>query len=134
MAILFLSNTMWTKVRELCKCIERRSKTKQLASECKLWPKGLCICAYRNNRWEIFHDRICVTRWYIPRELLFNYSEYTTTIDIWVVGKDYVHQLVLITEVMPSPLHLVQNKMSIPCYHLILIQSMVLSFSFMYVK
>lgn len=55
-----------------------------------------------------------VTRWYRAPELLLNCSEYTGAIDIWSVGcilgemmtrqplfpgKDYVHQLRLITEV-----------------------------------
>ena len=54
------------------------------------------------------------TRWYRAPELLLNCSEYTAAIDIWSVGcilgeimtreplfpgKDYVHQLRLITEV-----------------------------------
>lgn len=57
-----------------------------------------------------------VTRWYRAPELLLNCSEYTAAIDIWSVGcilgeiatreplfpgKDYVHQLRLITEVCP---------------------------------
>ena len=55
-----------------------------------------------------------VTRWYRAPELLLNCSEYTQAIDMWSVGcilgeivtreplfpgKDYVHQLRLITEV-----------------------------------
>lgn len=55
-----------------------------------------------------------VTRWYRAPELLPNCSEYTSAIDIWSVGcifmeilrrdplfpgKDYVQQLVLITQV-----------------------------------
>ncbi|GAB4859259.1 Mitogen-activated protein kinase ntf6 [Ancistrocladus abbreviatus] len=59
-----------------------------------------------------------VTRWYRAPELLLNCSEYTTAIDIWSVGcimmeiirreplfpgKDYVQQLVLITELLGSP-------------------------------
>jgi len=55
-----------------------------------------------------------VTRWYRAPELLLNSSEYTSAIDVWSVGcifaeimtreplfpgKDYVHQLKLITEV-----------------------------------
>ena len=55
-----------------------------------------------------------VTRWYRAPELLLNCSEYTQAIDMWSVGcifgemvtreplfpgKDYVHQLLLITEV-----------------------------------
>ncbi|RWW30922.1 hypothetical protein GW17_00004471 [Ensete ventricosum] len=58
-----------------------------------------------------------VTRWYRAPELLLNCSEYTASIDIWSVGcilgeivtreplfpgKDYVHQLRLITETMSS--------------------------------
>jgi mitogen-activated protein kinase 1/3 len=56
-----------------------------------------------------------VTRWYRAPELLLNCSEYTEAIDVWSVGcifmellnrkplfpgKDYVQQLVLITEVL----------------------------------
>ncbi|KAE8675618.1 Mitogen-activated protein kinase 2 [Hibiscus syriacus] len=59
-----------------------------------------------------------VTRWYRAPELLLNCSEYTAAIDIWSVGcilgeimtreplfpgKDYVHQLKLITELIGSP-------------------------------
>jgi len=61
-----------------------------------------------------FMTEYVVTRWYRAPELLLNYSEYTAAIDIWSVGcilgeigtreplfpgKDYVHQLRLITEV-----------------------------------
>ncbi|KAI4376147.1 hypothetical protein MLD38_013938 [Melastoma candidum] len=59
-----------------------------------------------------------VTRWYRAPELLLNCSEYTAAIDMWSVGcilgeivtreplfpgKDYVHQLRLITELIGSP-------------------------------
>ncbi|KAK8509645.1 hypothetical protein V6N12_001728 [Hibiscus sabdariffa] len=59
-----------------------------------------------------------MTRWYRAPELLLNCSEYTAAIDIWSVGcilgeimtrqplfpgKDYVHQLKLITELIGSP-------------------------------
>ncbi|CAL5003978.1 unnamed protein product [Urochloa decumbens] len=59
-----------------------------------------------------------VTRWYRAPELLLNCSEYTQAIDMWSVGcifgeivtreplfpgKDYVHQLRLITELVGSP-------------------------------
>lgn len=59
-----------------------------------------------------------VTRWYRAPELLLSCSEYTTSIDVWSVGcifaellgrkplfpgKDYVHQLNLITKVIGSP-------------------------------
>ena len=61
-----------------------------------------------------FMTEYVVTRWYRAPELLLNCSEYTAAIDIWSVGcilmeilkreplfpgKDYVQQLVLITEV-----------------------------------
>lgn len=61
-----------------------------------------------------FMTEYVVTRWYRAPELLLNCSEYTTAIDVWSVGcilaeiltreplfpgKDYVHQLRLITEV-----------------------------------
>ncbi|CAI0414649.1 unnamed protein product [Linum tenue] len=60
-----------------------------------------------------FMTEYVVTRWYRAPELLLNCSEYTAAIDIWSVGcilgeimtqeplfpgKDYVHQLRLITE------------------------------------
>lgn len=62
-----------------------------------------------------FMTEYVVTRWYRAPELLLNCSEYTAAIDIWSVGcilgeimtreplfpgKDYVHQLKLITEVL----------------------------------
>jgi len=61
-----------------------------------------------------FMTEYVVTRWYRAPELLLNCSEYTSAIDVWSVGcifgeimtreplfpgKDYVHQLRLITEV-----------------------------------
>lgn len=61
-----------------------------------------------------FMTEYVVTRWYRAPELLLNCTEYTAAIDIWSVGcilgeimtreplfpgKDYVHQLRLITEV-----------------------------------
>lgn len=64
-----------------------------------------------------FMTEYVVTRWYRAPELLLNCSEYTAAIDIWSVGcilgeimtrkplfpgKDYVHQLRLITEVVLS--------------------------------
>ncbi|XP_017981724.1 PREDICTED: mitogen-activated protein kinase homolog MMK2 isoform X2 [Theobroma cacao] len=62
-----------------------------------------------------FMTEYVVTRWYRAPELLLNCSEYTAAIDIWSVGcilgeimtrqplfpgRDYVHQLRLITELM----------------------------------
>ncbi|PNX82942.1 mitogen-activated protein kinase 4-like protein, partial [Trifolium pratense] len=61
-----------------------------------------------------FMTEYVVTRWYRAPELLLNCSEYTSAIDVWSVGcifaeimtkeplfpgKDYVHQLRLVTEV-----------------------------------
>lgn len=61
-----------------------------------------------------FMTEYVVTRWYRAPELLLNSSEYTSAIDVWSVGcifaeimtreplfpgKDYVHQLKLVTEV-----------------------------------
>lgn len=61
-----------------------------------------------------FMTEYVVTRWYRAPELLLSCSEYTSAIDVWSVGcifgeimtreplfpgKDYVHQLRLITEV-----------------------------------
>lgn len=66
-----------------------------------------------------------VTRWYRAPELLLNCSEYTAAIDIWSVGcilgeimtreplfpgKDYVHQLRLITEVLILGLSTIQTS------------------------
>ncbi|XP_042486155.1 mitogen-activated protein kinase homolog MMK2-like [Macadamia integrifolia] len=65
-----------------------------------------------------FMTEYVVTRWYRAPELLLNCSEYTAAIDIWSVGcilgeimtreplfpgKDYVHQLRLVTELLGSP-------------------------------
>lgn len=65
-----------------------------------------------------FLTEYVVTRWYRAPELLLNCSEYTAAIDIWSVGcilaeimtreplfpgKDYVHQLRLITELLGTP-------------------------------
>ncbi|KAG6430179.1 hypothetical protein SASPL_108241 [Salvia splendens] len=65
-----------------------------------------------------FMTEYVVTRWYRAPELLLNCSEYTAAIDIWSVGcifgeimtrkplfpgKDYVHQLRLITQLVGSP-------------------------------
>ncbi|CAM6033123.1 unnamed protein product [Sphagnum compactum] len=65
-----------------------------------------------------FMTEYVVTRWYRAPELLLNCSEYTEAIDVWSVGcifmellnrkplfpgKDYVQQLVLITELIGSP-------------------------------
>ena len=73
--------------------------------------------------------RYVVTRWYRAPELLLSCSEYTTSIDVWSVGcifaellgrkplfpgKDYVHQLNLITKVVGSPteedLHFIHSE------------------------
>ncbi|KAI3453751.1 hypothetical protein Pfo_010414 [Paulownia fortunei] len=65
-----------------------------------------------------FMTEYVVTRWYRAPELLLNCSEYTAAIDVWSVGcilaeimtreplfpgKDYVHQLRLITELIGTP-------------------------------
>ncbi|KAK4488315.1 hypothetical protein RD792_004071 [Penstemon davidsonii] len=65
-----------------------------------------------------FMTEYVVTRWYRAPELLLNCSEYTDAIDVWSVGcvlaeiltreplfpgKDYVHQLKLITELLGTP-------------------------------
>ncbi|KAJ8432463.1 hypothetical protein Cgig2_027760 [Carnegiea gigantea] len=65
-----------------------------------------------------FMTEYVVPRWYRAPELLLNCSEYTAAIDVWSVGcifgeimtreplfpgKDYVHQLRLITELVGSP-------------------------------
>lgn len=75
-----------------------------------------------------FMTEYVVTRWYRAPELLLNCSEYTAAIDIWSVGcilgeimtrqplfpgKDYVHQLRLITEV--CSLNLLADMYSCTC-------------------
>ena len=65
-----------------------------------------------------FAAQYVVTRWYRAPELLLSCTEYTSAIDMWSVGcifaemlgrrplfpgKDYVHQLSLITRVIGSP-------------------------------
>ncbi|TYJ26951.1 hypothetical protein E1A91_A07G155300v1 [Gossypium mustelinum] len=65
-----------------------------------------------------FMTECIVTCWYLAPELLQNCSEYTAAVDIWSVGcilgemmtrqpifpgRDYVHQLGLITELIGSP-------------------------------
>lgn len=65
-----------------------------------------------------FMTEYVVTRWYRAPELLLSCSEYTAAIDVWSVGcifgeimtreplfpgKNYVHQLRLITELLGSP-------------------------------
>ena len=67
---------------------------------------------------EDFLTEYVVTRWYRAPELLLSCAEYTAAIDVWSVGcifaellgrkplfpgKDYVHQLNLITRVIGSP-------------------------------
>lgn len=69
-----------------------------------------------------------VTRWYRAPELLLNSSEYTSAIDVWSVGcifaeimtreplfpgKDYVHQLKLITEVCSQTERFRTNALSL---------------------
>ncbi|XP_073135527.1 mitogen-activated protein kinase 4-like isoform X2 [Henckelia pumila] len=65
-----------------------------------------------------FMTEYVVTRWYRAPELLLKCSDYTAAIDVWSVGcilaeimtreplfpgKDYVHQLKLITELLGTP-------------------------------
>ncbi|XP_047311124.1 mitogen-activated protein kinase 3 [Impatiens glandulifera] len=65
-----------------------------------------------------FMTEYVVTRWYRAPELLLNSSDYTAAIDVWSVGciylelmnrkplfpgKDHVHQLRLLTEVLGTP-------------------------------
>ncbi|KMZ58403.1 hypothetical protein ZOSMA_77G00640 [Zostera marina] len=72
----------------------------------------------RTNSETDFMTEYVVTRWYRAPELLLNCSEYTAAIDIWSVGcilgeivtrsplfpgKDYVHQLRLVTALIGSP-------------------------------
>ncbi|GAQ82056.1 Mitogen-activated protein kinase [Klebsormidium nitens] len=81
----------------------------------------LKICDFglaRTSTEKDFMTEYVVTRWYRAPELLLNCQEYTAAIDVWSVGcifaellgrrplfpgKDYVHQLKLITEVLGSP-------------------------------
>uniref|UniRef100_A0A7R9SVU4 Protein kinase domain-containing protein n=1 Tax=Polyblepharides amylifera TaxID=1486889 RepID=A0A7R9SVU4_9CHLO len=81
----------------------------------------LKICDFglaRTSSEKEFMTEYVVTRWYRAPELLLSCSEYTAAIDVWSVGcifaellgrkplfpgKDYVHQLNLITRVAGSP-------------------------------
>jgi serine/threonine protein kinase len=82
-----------------------------------------------NNTEKEFMTEYVVTRWYRAPELLLSCSEYHTPIDMWSVGcifaellgrkplfpgKDYVHQLNLITKVIGSPsddeLHFISSE------------------------
>eukprot|EP00193_Tetraselmis_chui_P021934 CAMPEP_0177795238 /NCGR_PEP_ID=MMETSP0491_2-20121128/26119_1 /TAXON_ID=63592 /ORGANISM="Tetraselmis chuii, Strain PLY429" /LENGTH=390 /DNA_ID=CAMNT_0019318041 /DNA_START=380 /DNA_END=1552 /DNA_ORIENTATION=- len=81
----------------------------------------LKICDFglaRTSKEKEFMTEYVVTRWYRAPELLLSCTEYTSSIDVWSVGcifaellgrkplfpgKDYVHQLNLITKVIGSP-------------------------------
>ncbi|XP_075490001.1 mitogen-activated protein kinase 1-like [Primulina tabacum] len=81
----------------------------------------LKICDFglaRPNTENEFMTEYVVTRWYRAPELLLNSSEYTAAIDVWSVGcifmemmnrkplfagKDHVHQLKLLTELLGTP-------------------------------
>mmetsp|Transcript_2583 Transcript_2583/g.7327 ORF Transcript_2583/g.7327 Transcript_2583/m.7327 type:complete len:397 (+) Transcript_2583:376-1566(+) len=81
----------------------------------------LKICDFglaRTSNEKEFMTEYVVTRWYRAPELLLSCTEYTSSIDVWSVGcifaellgrkplfpgKDYVHQLNLITKVIGSP-------------------------------
>jgi len=81
----------------------------------------LKICDFglaRTSDEKEFMTEYVVTRWYRAPELLLSCAEYTSSIDVWSVGcifaellgrkplfpgKDYVHQLNLITKVIGSP-------------------------------
>merc|ERR1719335_1106836 len=81
----------------------------------------LKICDFglaRTNSEKEYMTEYVVTRWYRAPELLLSCADYTAAIDVWSVGcifaellgrkplfpgKDYVHQLNLITDVIGSP-------------------------------
>nr|GME05744.1 mitogen-activated protein kinase 3 [Ipomoea batatas] len=81
----------------------------------------LKICDFglaRTNLDNEFMTEYVVTRWYRAPELLLNSSDYTAAIDVWSVGcifmelmnrkplfqgKDHVHQMRLITELLGTP-------------------------------
>merc|ERR1719158_1575660 len=81
----------------------------------------LKICDFglaRTNSEKEYMTEYVVTRWYRAPELLLSCAEYTAAIDIWSVGcifaellgrkplfpgRDYVHQLNLITRVLGTP-------------------------------
>jgi len=81
----------------------------------------LKICDFglaRTSSEKEYMTEYVVTRWYRAPELLLSCTEYTTAIDVWSVGcifaellgrkplspgRDYVHQLNLITKVIGSP-------------------------------
>lgn len=92
-----------------------------------------------------FMTEYVVTRWYRAPELLLNCSEYTAAIDIWSVGcilgeimtrqplfpgKDYVHQLRLITEVCSLELaFMVFKKGTVAVYHAVNNEHLLVGFS-----
>jgi len=81
----------------------------------------LKICDFglaRTSKEKQFMTEYVVTRWYRAPELLLSCEEYSTAIDVWSVGciiaellgrkalfpgKDYIHQLNLIIQVLGSP-------------------------------
>lgn len=83
-------------------------------SECEL---KICDFGLARARGPRMTDYV-VTRWYRPPELLLVCDGYTSAIDMWAVGclafevitnralfpgKDYIHQLTLITDVLGTP-------------------------------
>jgi len=79
---------------------------------------GLARVAHPEENHAGFMTEYVATRWYRAPEIMLSWKEYTKAIDVWSVGcifaellgrkplfpgKDYIHQLNLITDVIGSP-------------------------------
>eukprot|EP00164_Ancoracysta_twista_P001447 GFYU01001886.1.p1 GENE.GFYU01001886.1~~GFYU01001886.1.p1 ORF type:complete len:379 (-),score=87.88 GFYU01001886.1:161-1297(-) len=84
----------------------------------KICDFGLARVAHPEENHAGFMTEYVATRWYRAPEIMLSWKEYTTAIDIWSVGcifaellgrkplfpgKDYIHQLNLITDVLGTP-------------------------------
>ena len=79
---------------------------------------GLARVAHPEDNHAGFMTEYVATRWYRAPEIMLSWKEYTKAIDVWSVGcifaellgrkplfpgKDYIHQLNLITDVIGTP-------------------------------
>jgi serine/threonine protein kinase len=84
----------------------------------KICDFGLARVANPEKNHEGFMTEYVATRWYRAPEIMLSWKEYTKAIDMWSVGcifaellgrkplfpgKDYIHQLTLITDVIGTP-------------------------------
>eukprot|EP00163_Fabomonas_tropica_P015166 TRINITY_DN2770_c0_g1_i2.p1 TRINITY_DN2770_c0_g1~~TRINITY_DN2770_c0_g1_i2.p1 ORF type:complete len:369 (+),score=75.72 TRINITY_DN2770_c0_g1_i2:386-1492(+) len=84
----------------------------------KICDFGLARVAIPSKNYDGFMTEYVATRWYRAPEIMLSWKEYTRAIDVWSVGcifaellgrkalfpgKDYIHQLNLITDVIGSP-------------------------------